>query len=194
MSVLSWNCHGIGTSWASQFLKDLVSQKKPNFIFLCETLSKQDQLEKVKKYLGFEGLLVVDCQGQSGGLALIWRNKNEVSLRSFSKNHIDVEVNVQGWSRFRLTGLYGEPNRAKRRETWDLIRFLARDNSLPWVLIGDMNNVACQMDKKGGRRYPSWLIRGFQDVMDDCELMDMDLQGYPFTFERGHGTATWTEI
>lgn len=194
MSVLSWNCHGIGTSWASQFLKDLVSQKKPNIIFLRETLSKQDQLEKIKKYLGFEGLLVIDCQGQSGGLALIWRNKKEISLRSFSKNHIDVEVSVQGWRRFRLTGLYGEPNRAKRRETWDLIQFLARDNILPWCLIGDMNNVLSQVDKKGGGRYPSWLIRGFQDVMDDCELMDMDLIGYPYTFERGRSTAVWTEI
>lgn len=108
-----------------------MSQKKPNIIFLCETLSKQDQLEKVKKFLGFEGLLVVDCQGQSGGSALIWRNKEEILLHSFSKNHIDVEVSVQGWRKFRLTGLYGELNRAKRRETWDLICHLARDNNLP---------------------------------------------------------------
>lgn len=51
-----------------------------------------------------------------------------------------------------------------------------------------------QVDKKGGRLYPSWLIQGFQDVLEDCELIDMELIGYPYTFERGHGTEAWTEI
>ncbi|XP_074328105.1 uncharacterized protein LOC141666018 [Apium graveolens] len=128
-------------------------------------------------------MLAVDCQGQGGGVALLWRNKNEVSIRSYSLSHIDAEVMVQGWNKFRL-----------RRETWDLIRHLARDNNLPWVLIGDMNNVVGQRDKKGGRLYPRWLIQGFQDVLEDCELSDMELHGYPYTFERGHGTAVWTEI
>lgn len=57
-----------------------------------------------------------------------------------------------------------------------------------------MNNVLSQTDKRGGRFYPSWLIRGFQEVLDECELQDIDLQGYPFTFERGYGTDKWIEI
>uniref|UniRef100_A0A803NLK0 RNase H type-1 domain-containing protein n=1 Tax=Cannabis sativa TaxID=3483 RepID=A0A803NLK0_CANSA len=36
-----------------QFLKDLLIQKKPNFIFLCETLCKRDQMEMAS--LDFEG-------------------------------------------------------------------------------------------------------------------------------------------
>lgn len=121
MNVLSWNCHGIGTSWTSQFLKELVSPKKPNIIFLCETLCKKEQVEKVTKMLDFDGMMVVDCQGQSGGVALLWRNKQEISVFSYSIHHIDVEVRVQGWKEFRLIGLYGEPNRTKKREIWDLI-------------------------------------------------------------------------
>lgn len=153
MSILSWNYHGLGTSWAFQFLKYLVSQKKSNIIFLCENLCKRDRVERVKNFLGLEGMIAVDCQGQSGGVALVWRHHHEVSLKSFSLNHIDV-VSVQGWSTFRLTGIYGEPNRTKRRVTWDLIRHLAMDNNLHWCLIGDMNNVLGQADKKGGRLYP----------------------------------------
>lgn len=60
--------------------------------------------------------------------------------------------------------------------------------------IGDMNNVLGQNDKRGGPPYPSWLIRGFQQALDACELHDMELQGYQFTWERGHGTAKWVEI
>lgn len=65
---------------------------------------------------------------------------------------------------------------------------------MSWVLIGDMNNVVRQEDKCGGRPYPSWLITGFQQCIDDCGLHDLELEGYPYTWERGKGTAAWTEI
>ncbi|XP_074356448.1 uncharacterized protein LOC141696167 [Apium graveolens] len=139
-------------------------------------------------------MVTVESQGHSGGVAFLWRNKEEASLRSLSKNHIDLDITIQGWQRFRLTGLYGEPDRAKRKETWQLIRNLSTTSSLPWVLIGDMNNVLSQTDKKGGRMYPSWLIQGFKEVLEDCNLVDMELLGYPYTWERGHGTDDWVEI
>lgn len=151
-------------------------------------------MKKVKNSLGFEGMVAVDCQGHSGGVALLWRHSHEVSLNSFSFNHIDVVVNVQSWCKYRLAGIYGEPNRTRRRATWSLIRHLAVDNNLPWCLIGDMNNVLGQADKRGGRLYPRWLIQGFQEVLDDCELIDMDLHGYPYIWERGRGTDAWIEI
>ncbi|XP_074351933.1 uncharacterized protein LOC141691089 [Apium graveolens] len=56
-----------------------------------------------------------------------------------------------------------------------------------------MNKVLGQVDKKGGRLYP-WLIRGFQKALNDFDLHDMELQGYPYTWERGHGTDRWVEI
>ncbi|KAK1380464.1 Endonuclease/exonuclease/phosphatase family protein [Heracleum sosnowskyi] len=103
-------------------------------------------------------------------------------------------VSSRGGKKFRLTGVYGEPDRVKRQETWSLIRTLANGNSLPWVLIGDMNNVLSREDKRGGRLYPQWLIQGFKDVVEDCALIDMNLVGYPFTWERGYGTDKWVEV
>lgn len=79
-------------------------------------------------------------------------------------------------------------------ETWNLIRGLYETNTYPWCLIGDMNNVLSQDDKKGGRPYPSWLIQGFRDVLNDCNMIDMDLCGYQFTWERGIGTDDHIEV
>lgn len=31
-------------------------------------------------------------------------------------------------------------------------------------------------------------------MLDDCNLMDMDLQGYQYTWERGAGTSEWIEV
>ncbi|KAL8097756.1 hypothetical protein AgCh_030760 [Apium graveolens] len=98
---------------------------------------------------------------------------------------------MQVW---RLTCFYGEPNRNLRRRTWDLLRNLARDSNLPWCIIGDMNNIISQLDKRGGAAYPQKLIDGFNDVLEVIGLQDLDLTGHQFTWERGRNTANWLEI
>lgn len=57
----------------------------------------------------------------------------------------------------------------------------SKDNNLSWCILGDMNNVLSQREKRGGRLYPTWLIKGFQEVVEECGLTDMELCGYPFT-------------
>ena len=37
------------------------------------------------------------------------------------------------------------------------------------------------------------LFKGFKEVVIDCGLMDIPLEGYPFTWERGKGTPAWVE-
>lgn len=49
----------------------MVQEKKPNFVFLIETLCKRKTMEKIICKLGFEGLFAVNPVGRSGGLALL---------------------------------------------------------------------------------------------------------------------------
>lgn len=163
-------------------------------MFLCETICKKVTVEKVRLSLGFDGMIAVDSSGRSGGLALLWRNKDEVTLTSFNKNQIDVIVSTVKGLKYRITGIYGEPDRAKREQTWSLIRGLSSQNTLPWCLIGDMNNVLSQNDKRGGRPYPDRLIQGFKDVLNDRELTDLQLWGYQYIWDRGLGTSNHIEI
>ncbi|XP_062088874.1 uncharacterized protein LOC133795438 [Humulus lupulus] len=51
-----------------------------------------------------------------------------------------------------------------------------------------------QQDKRGGRPYPSGLISGFQNAVRYGDLVDLDLLGYPFTWERGRGSTNFIEI
>lgn len=161
MSCLSWNCQGVGAPWKFQFLQDTVRQERPNVVFLCETLSSKERMEWVRSRLKFHGMIVVEAEGRSGGLGLIWREDVDVNLLSLSINHIDVEIHITGNQPWRLTGFYGEPNRNLRSRTLNLLRTLVRDSNLPWCIIGDMNNIVNQNDKKGGAAYPQNLIDGF---------------------------------
>lgn len=194
MSVFSWNCRGVGLPWNVRFLKDNICREKPDFIFLCETIGRKDRLEGIRRQLGYEGMIVVEPQGRSGGLALLWKDSEKGRLISFSQNHIDIEVKMDSSPPWRLTGLYGEPDRSQRRKTWDLLRNLARDSNLPWCVIGDLNNVCSQSDKQGGALYPTWLVEGFNEVLAETGLIDMDLVGHQFTWERGRDTPEWMEV
>lgn len=95
----------------------------------------------MRNSLQFEGAFTVETQGHRGGISYQWRHNDEVKLQSFIKNHIDLIVESREGHKFRLTGIYRETNRSKRRETLELIRMLANENNLP---CGDMNNVMNQ--------------------------------------------------
>lgn len=41
-----------------------------------------------KFILGFNGYLMVDCEGRSGGLVLLWKNTINMHILQYSKFHI----------------------------------------------------------------------------------------------------------
>lgn len=60
--------------------------------------------------------------GRSEGLALSWRDENEVQILHYLKNHIHVEVKEMMERSWPFTEIYGELETHKRGETWDLLR------------------------------------------------------------------------
>lgn len=108
--------------------------------------------------MGYGGCFSVEARGQSGGLMLMWKDKNDAFVIGFSTNHVDVIVKMADEIEWRLTGLYGEPNRSLRHRTWALIRELKEKSDLPWCLIGDFNNILHNGEKRGGRPYHSHLL------------------------------------
>lgn len=126
-------------------------------------------------------------------MTLLWKKENQATLLSFSNYHIDIATKEFGMGDWRFTGFYGEPNRNNRRKTWDLLRNLSRDGNLPWCVMGDLNNIVSQSDKRGGAPYPRWLIDGFNEALVDAELIDMNIIGHQFTWERSRGSENWIE-
>ncbi|KAK1360028.1 hypothetical protein POM88_044502 [Heracleum sosnowskyi] len=141
MSVIGWNCQGLGLPRKIQFLKDVIRQEKPDFIFLSETISSRKRMEWVCNNIGYEGLITVEPIGRSGGLALMWKEASQAGLLSFSVNHIDVVTK-----------------------------------------------------KKGGDNYPTWLVDGFNRTLSETGLLDMEIVGHQYTWEKGRGTNAWMEV
>ncbi|XP_031131674.1 uncharacterized protein LOC116033058 [Ipomoea triloba] len=193
MSTISWNCRGLGDPRTVCEIVDLVSCKKPEFLFLMETKVAQLHAERLRVKLGFDGLYYVDSLGLSGGLALFWRKNCSARLLSYSRNHVDVEVTQPGPICWRMTCFYGFLERGRRKDSWDLLRSLAPRSPLPWVVLGDFNDLLYQTEKRGGNPHPENLLHGFGEAVEECCLAQLPMRGYQFTWERGKGTTHWME-
>jgi hypothetical protein len=151
MNLLSWNCRGLGNPRAVRNLNRLVKAKKPMMVFLMETKLCHNKLELIRCNLGFSGLFVVDCIGKRGGLALFWTEEVNVEIQNYSQHHINGVICTQPNSiPWKFTGFYGQPDVARRRETWSLLKILAQFNPLPWVCVGDFNEILTPSEKWGG--------------------------------------------
>ena len=93
---------------------------------------------------------MVECDGRSGGLALLCKKEDTVSVLGSSSNFINVQVIIEQLGTWRFTGFYGHPDRNRRRETWAMLRQLLVSSTLPWCIMGDFNNLLTLSEKRGG--------------------------------------------
>lgn len=59
-------------------------------LFLMETKNKKERLVDLKLQLGYDNVFVVEPEGLSGGLALLWKREVVVDIKFADKNLIDV--------------------------------------------------------------------------------------------------------
>ncbi|KAG8640094.1 hypothetical protein MANES_13G023901v8 [Manihot esculenta] len=167
--------------------------RRPTFIFLIETFCLSSKISKIKTCLDYDDFVAVDCIGYNGGLALLWRSVSHISVLNLFSHCIDVEISIDGIGSWRLTGFYGQPNHLRRNETWNLLRNLRDCSPLPWVCLGDFNDLLAIHEKRGGRPQPRAFIQGFREAICDAGLTDFPMGGYPFTWEHGKDSDHWIE-
>ncbi|XP_058776806.1 uncharacterized protein LOC131651153 [Vicia villosa] len=188
MRILSWNCRGLSSPSAIPNLKKLAQQHRPDVIFLAETLSNSRKLENIRVMLNFDACLSVDVEGRSGGIAVLWKNTDSCSIINYTRNFVNVIVTDKDNSAWILTCYYGYPERSRRKLALDLLREIRYMSSLPWCVIGDFNDLLSQQDKNGRLPHPNWLCSGFRQAVSDCNLSDISLEGYQFTWVKSRGT------
>jgi hypothetical protein len=98
-------------------------------------------VEGLKKTLGYANAFAVSSNGRSGGLGIFWNNNISVTLLPYSQYHIDAIITEGDTDPWRLTCVYGEAQVSERHKTWDMLKFIRSTSPLPWVCIGDFNEV-----------------------------------------------------
>jgi len=92
MKFMAWNCRGLGNALTMRGLLRCQRSVQADILFLSETRLDDRGMERIKFSLGLSNLLVVKGDGKGGGIVVLWRTWVNVSLRTYSINHIDVDV------------------------------------------------------------------------------------------------------
>jgi exonuclease III len=183
MSILSWNCRGLGNLPTVRDLCRLVKEKRPKLVFLMETKLRSYRVEGIKIRMGFRNVFVVDCVGKSGGLALMWSDDIQVDIQNYSRRHINAvvktEMNGQLW---KFTGFYGHPDVGRRHEAWSLLRQLESFSPKAWLCVGDYNEIMEADEKFGAVTKSRRQMRDFCNTLEACNLQDLGYVGPKFTW------------
>lgn len=64
----------------------------PRYSFLSETKIDRNRIQDFRWRLGMKNMVVKDCKGKSGGLAVFWKKEINFQLRAVSGMYIDADV------------------------------------------------------------------------------------------------------
>ena len=133
MKIITWYCRGLGNGPAVRGLLSMQKEEDPNILFLSETKMDKRRIEGLRWHLGLTNVVVKDCEGKSGGLAIFWRTGVNFHLRIASRLYIDGDVVEKDGSVWGLTGFYGEPRSDKKELSWKALRALNAGRRHPWL-------------------------------------------------------------
>lgn len=124
---------------------------------------------------GFAG---VSSDGLSGGLALFWDEKLQVTVLDSCARYIDVRiVDVANDKSWRTTFVYGEPRVENRHLMWSSLSQLRAVSLEPWLVCGDFNEAMWQHEHMSRAQRSENQMGLFRDCLLACELWDLGFSG-----------------
>ncbi|GJY49333.1 reverse transcriptase [Tanacetum coccineum] len=117
----------LGNPWTVGHLHTLVKDSSPSIMFLMESRMHDSEVAGLKFSFPQYNLLVVNPVGRAGGLLLFWKKECDLSVASFSKNHIDFVVKEDSGIAWRCEGwiCFGDFNEILYAfEKYEMISFL----------------------------------------------------------------------
>ena len=125
MSILAWNCQGLGSPPIVRILTDEEKSKNPILVFLVETKASSSRMKGFMRKLEMTQGINVPRDSKSSELAMIWKEGADIRFKSCSNLHIDMVVyDEKGRNPWRVIGFYGHPDARKRSISWSLLETL----------------------------------------------------------------------
>jgi len=171
----------------------MVRERRPTFFFLMETICSKQHMDNIRRRLGFDSIFVVDPVGKSGGLAFLWNSESNLEVHNYSRRHINIVVkDGENNPLWKLTGFYGNPNLARRAESWELLQFLNTCHPVPWLYAGDFNEIVEQVEKEGYNLRKESQMKGFREAIESCRLGDLGYLGSMYTWSNKRADGSFT--
>ena len=186
MSVIAWNCRGLWSSLAVQTLTVEVRTKHPLLVFLSKTKAEVSRIKGIQNKIDFRQGITIPSDGQSGGLALLWREGTNVRFKSYSNSHINVEIHENSsLTPWHATRFYEQPDAARRFSPWQLLEVLKGQSQLLWVVFGDFNEITHSDETLGEPERDTGQVREFRECLSKFGLNDLGFVGQRYNWCNG---------
>ncbi|XP_048336347.2 uncharacterized protein LOC125424078 [Ziziphus jujuba] len=110
-------------------------------------------MTKLCKHLEFSNSVIVEANGLVGGLTFMWKKEINFELEWSSEQIINgiikEEDGKEGW---RLIAYHGTPYRKEKEAFWNHLENTILECEMPWVVIGDLNDIFEELEKFEGRK------------------------------------------
>ncbi|KAI9093159.1 hypothetical protein K1719_027173 [Acacia pycnantha] len=124
-----------------------------------------------------------EAAGFSGGIWLLWE-LDDLKVDVLKLDEQVIHCNLRkGDDELLLSAIYASPTEHRWRELWELLSGLAKDIVVPWLLVGDFNEIKTPLEQAGGGRVNETRCRYFNNWIQDCQLIDVGAKGPFYTWK-----------
>lgn len=175
-NLFYWN-EFIHSAWS------IIDAQNLSVFILLETRSDDHRAREVMQQLRFHDFRVVPPTDKRGGVWLFWKNTIDLILFSSAENMFHVLFKFHNIKpEVLFTGIHAPSVPAPRHRLWRSMEENLPPPETPWLVVGDMNEVTSQADKKGGRLFRRGQCSDLNNLMDAAGLMDLGYSGCPYTW------------
>lgn len=178
MNILSQNVQGDAGADFWRVFRDLTTTHRPDVIILTETRVSGHRASTIITTLGFDRYIKVDAMSFAGCICVLW-NPQSVYIEpvgsSFQEIHLQVRVSNK---LFLLTVIYASPDYSKRKLLWSSLSELGPMLNIPWLIMGDFNDISNPAENFGGGLPNQTKITNY---LNSCNLLDLGCIGPCFT-------------
>ena len=191
MKIATWNVRGFGDVKKKCMVRKIIREEQLDLIGLTETKHQEINSWEMKQCWGNQEIdwVHVTARQGSGGLILAWRQSYFSRSNSFALPRWVcvigefLENNVQG----AVCLIYAPTEHHERLTVWDQIRAIKSRFGIPWILMGDFNEVLKPEERRGAKRMTQGM-REMQNLILDLQLVDMDV-GQKYTWLRKNAAS-----
>ncbi|KAK2637748.1 hypothetical protein Ddye_025543 [Dipteronia dyeriana] len=172
---------GAGKHMFSKNIADLCSLYQLEILAIFEPRISDSKASRVIRKLGFSNSFVMDAEGFSRGIWLLWNN-SKIKLHVVAHSRHSIAALVKDHNTiWIITVVYANPCLTTRRHLWNYLDSITNCFDFPWMVAGDFNDITYNSEKRGVIRCRRNKLEGFKKEdgswTGEIELMKKEVVG-----------------
>ncbi|GMI80362.1 hypothetical protein HRI_001705500 [Hibiscus trionum] len=197
LKIISWNIRGLGRRKKARAIRNMVNERKPQFLFVQETkLSSFPQA--VLRSMGCDRRFEfcwAPAEGSADGLISLWDPNAFVKTLDYTTKRIVVVIGKLKGSEMEcgMMNVYGPTIEVEKDGFFKEILDEMRKHNVVWVIGGDFNAIT-SMEEKQGLSWNYTAMENFRSFIQKAKLMNLPLADGLYTWSNNREPPTFVRL